>query len=143
MGRRGSGQRGYSLIEALVASLVMAVGALSFIAWQARLLVNVDLSRQRSEALHIAQRDIERVRAAGVAQAALPDPFSTTGGFSVSRQLDDGVAAGTKDLRVTVRWNTANGAVEQVVLRTIVGSNRVAVVPLAADLPAPASADSR
>ena len=143
MGRRGSGQRGYSLIEALVASLVMAVGALSFIAWQARLLVNVDLSRQRSEALHIAQMDIERVRAEGVVQTSLVDQGSTTGGFSVIRQLSDGVAAGTTDLRVTVRWRTANGAVEQVVLRTIVGSNRVAVVPLAADLPASVSADSR
>ena len=55
-------QRGVSLIEALVAFGVMAFGMLAVVGMQASLRVNGDLARQRSEAVRMAQAEIEQLR---------------------------------------------------------------------------------
>lgn len=55
-------QSGVSLIEALVALAVMAVGLLGVVGMQATLRNNADLSRQRSEAVRMAQAEVERLR---------------------------------------------------------------------------------
>ncbi len=55
-------QAGVSLIEALVALAVMAFGMLGVVGMQTNLRSNADLSRQRAEAVRLAQEEIERVR---------------------------------------------------------------------------------
>ena len=55
-------QRGVSLIEALMALAIMAVGLLGVVGMQATLRNNADLSRQRSEAVRMAQAEVERLR---------------------------------------------------------------------------------
>ena len=60
--RAGSRQRGVSLIEALVALAVMAFGMLGMLGLQATLRTNADLTRQRAEAVRIAQAEVERLR---------------------------------------------------------------------------------
>jgi hypothetical protein len=54
--------RGVSLIEALVALAVMAFGMLGVVGIQTTLRTNADLSRQRAEAVRLAQEEIERIR---------------------------------------------------------------------------------
>lgn len=53
---------GVSLIEALVALAVMSVGLLGVVGMQATLRTNADLSRQRSEAVRMAQEKVEALR---------------------------------------------------------------------------------
>jgi Tfp pilus assembly protein PilV len=55
-----------SLIEALVAFAVMAFGMLGLVGMQATLRFNSDVSRQRSEAVRIAEQAIEQWRAFSV-----------------------------------------------------------------------------
>ena len=56
-------QRGVSLIEALLALLVMALGILGMVGVQSSLRHSSDVAKQRSEAVRIAQLEIERWRA--------------------------------------------------------------------------------
>lgn len=53
---------GVALIEALVALAIMAFGMLGVIGMQATLRFNADSSKQRSEAVRLAQEEIERWR---------------------------------------------------------------------------------
>lgn len=68
-------QRGVSLVEALVAFGVMAFGMMAVVGMQATLRANGDLSRQRAEAVRIAQDAIEEWRGFTV-MAATADRMS-------------------------------------------------------------------
>lgn len=57
------GVRGVSLVEALVALAVMSIGLLGVVGMQATLRTNAELSRQRSEAVRMAQEKVESLRA--------------------------------------------------------------------------------
>lgn len=61
-GRRLARLRGVSLVEALVALAVMAIGLLGVVRLQATLRANADVSRQRSEAVRIAQQRLDESR---------------------------------------------------------------------------------
>lgn len=63
MQSRRSPQRGVSLIEALVALAVMAIGMMGLVGVQSTLRSTSDVAKQRSEAVRIAQQEIERLRA--------------------------------------------------------------------------------
>lgn len=58
--------RGVSLIEALVALAVMSIGLLGVMGMQATLRTTADVSRQRAEAVRLAQEKVEDLRAFGV-----------------------------------------------------------------------------
>lgn len=62
--------RGVSLIEALVALAVMAFGLLGVVGMQATLRFNSDVSRQRAEAVRMAQEQMESMRSFGVLSGA-------------------------------------------------------------------------
>lgn len=62
--------RGVSLIEALVALAVMAFGLLGVVGMQATLRFNADVSRQRAEAVRMAQEKMENLRSFGVLSGA-------------------------------------------------------------------------
>ena len=63
-------QRGISLIEALVAMAVMAFGMLGVLGMQTTLRGNSDVSKQRSEAVRVAQAAMETHRGFSVLDAA-------------------------------------------------------------------------
>ncbi len=63
-------QCGTTLIEALVAFLVLSVGMLTIARMQTQLRAGSDLARQRSEAVRLAQEDIESLRAFAVLAAS-------------------------------------------------------------------------
>lgn len=134
--------RGVSLIEAIVALAVMAFGTLSVLGVQGTLRLNADIAQQRSQALRIAQLEIENVRRigtlaefdalAGTGPAdVLGDLGNTT--YSLSRDIelppagvdDDGnpLALGTaryKSVTVTVSWADRTGLDQQISLATTV-----------------------
>lgn len=61
---------GMALIEALVALAVMAFGLLGVVGMQTTLRFNADVSRQRAEAVRMAQEKMESLRAFGVLSGA-------------------------------------------------------------------------
>ncbi len=61
---------GVSLIEALVALAVMAFGMLGVVGMQSTMRAGADISRQRSEAVRIAQEELERLRSYRVIRAS-------------------------------------------------------------------------
>ena len=56
-------QRGTTLLEALVAFLVVALGMLSVARVQTQMRQHADLAQQRAEAVRLAQEEIESLRA--------------------------------------------------------------------------------
>lgn len=61
---------GVSLIEALVALAVVAFGMLGVVGMQSTMRTGADISRQRSEAVRIAQEELERLRNYSVIRAS-------------------------------------------------------------------------
>jgi len=142
---RGGGARraalGISLIEALVALAVMAFGLLGVVGMQSTLRFNADVSRQRGEAVRLAQEEIERwrnysvLRASDAASGQLAfESIVSTGPVTLS--LDDAnttftrtttvvpEAAGgplVREVNVLVSWQDRRGAPQEVLLSTQVG----------------------
>lgn len=69
-GYRATGAAGMALIEALVALAVMAFGLLGVVGMQATLRFNADVSRQRADAVRLAQEQMETLRSFGVLSGA-------------------------------------------------------------------------
>jgi Tfp pilus assembly protein PilV len=67
-GRR-SRARGFAVVEALVAFLVVAFGMMALASFQFTLSRSSDAARQRSEAARIAQMEIDRLRSIGQREA--------------------------------------------------------------------------
>lgn len=63
---RSFGQRGVTLIEALVALVVMSFGMVALVGLLSNLRHSGDIARQRSEAMHLAQAELEKLRAYSV-----------------------------------------------------------------------------
>ncbi len=151
--------RGIGIVEALVSLLVLALGMMSFAALQARLRLNSDVAKQRSEAVRLAQEDVENFRALGTlaADGTIANNFAYAGitagatarqitgsnaTFTLTRQVADaprasGVTDATmKNLVVTVTWDDRSGGQQTVTLRAIISRSDPAV---AASLALPAN----
>ncbi len=133
-------QRGVTLIEALLAFLVLAGGVLSMAKLQLHLHAHADLARQRSEAMRIAQEDIESLRAfvflQADAAASGATPYERIGTvtlsvddlngvalntvFQLTRQIDDSSSARLKAATVSVAWAARDGSAQQAVLNSVV-----------------------
>ncbi len=145
---QGPRQRGATLVEALIAFAVMAVGLSGLVAMQARLRVNSDVAKQRAEAVRLAEEDLEDGRAFGIlgvdTTLAGPPPITfrgyasvTTGTtpkallatsvttttnatYTINRSVVDSTTANMKDVRVTVDWTDRNNTAQRVVLRSLI-----------------------
>ena len=136
--------RGVSLIEALVALAVMAFGLLGVVGMQATLRYNADISKQRSEAVRMAQQQVEDLRAFGtlagtaewdyadiasVATATVPTPagFANTT-FNITTTVANPVAtdAQFKTVAVSVDWldrrTDGSGTAQSVKLTTAIAA---------------------
>jgi Tfp pilus assembly protein PilV len=124
-------QRGVGLVEALVALLVLGLGMLTFVALQVKLRLGAELSRQRAEALQLAQTELEQWRAApGLAAFDSLGPSLVTVGapgtasYSVARSVapvpgtSASAPATLRDVTVTVSWRDRAGQSQAVLLRT-------------------------
>lgn len=151
--------RGIGIIEALVSLLVLALGMMSFAALQARLRLNSDVAKQRSEAVRLAQEDVENFRALGTlaADGTIANNLAYAGitagatsrqitgsnaTFTLTRQVAEAPrAAGItdaqmKNLVTTVTWDDRTGGQQTVTLRSIISRSDPAV---AASLALPAN----
>jgi hypothetical protein len=127
--------RGVSLIEALVALAVMAFGLLGVAGMQATLRFNADVARQRSEAVRMAQEQVETLRgfsalagtageldyneitSIATADVAVPAGFGNTTFKRTTVVANPGATDPQfKSVSVTVEWldrQTATGGVAQ------------------------------
>ena len=134
-------QRGVTLLESLIAFLVLSLGMLALGKVQTHLRLESDISRQRSEAVRLAQEDMETLRSFSVIQAtagarsyadinsSTRTVDSTTGyrsntQYLVSRTVGATGAPNVKQASVSVGWSDRAGAAQQVVIHSIIsGSN--------------------
>lgn len=123
--------RGISLIEALVAMAVMAFGMLGVVGMQATLRSNADLSKQRTEAMRIAQERMEDLRYFSVLSdtastgnkafdaKATFTPTTVTGyttntTYSVEGSVTPSGSTAHKTLVIDVTWNDRAGVSQKV-----------------------------
>jgi Tfp pilus assembly protein PilV len=127
--------RGIALLEALIAFLVLSVGLLMVARLQVHLRLGVDLSRQRSEAVRLAQKESETLRSFTVI-AASPTATSFEAIDSQSRTIDplDGdptntryqlvrridTASTLKTASITASWTDPSGIARQVLLGSMI-----------------------
>ncbi len=133
-------QRGTTLLEGLVAFLVLSLGMLSVVRVQTHMRLNTDVARQRSEAVRIAQDDIEKLRAfsvlatsvgasayASVASATRQvdsdngQPSNTS--YALTREITVADSPLSKNARVSVAWDDRTGARQQIVLNTLIAGH--------------------
>lgn len=119
-------QRGITLVEALVGFLVLSLGLLGALRLQSWLRLNGDIARQRTEAVRMAQQDMEQVRAFANAAAfqgiatqrnaatSTPTAFTLTRTISTDNSI--------KHSHVAVSWPDRSGTTQTIQLHTsIVG----------------------
>ena len=137
-------QRGVSLVEALMALLVMAFGMLAVVGVQTTMRSNGDIAKQRSEAVRIAQEAIERWRGystldstdgrvayadiqsteavnygpAGSGDGVVDYPTNTV--YSLVRTVPDGSPPGMKTLAASVSWVDRERQTQTVQLSTVI-----------------------
>jgi hypothetical protein len=132
--RGRNAERGVSLVEAIVAMAVMAFGMMAIVGLQSTLRLNADITKQRAEAVRIAEDAIEAWRAFSViettagraayddiALGALDDvavagPNTT---FTLKRTVSPG--PGWKAFRVEVSWLDRTGQAQSITLSSIIG----------------------
>ncbi|HJV63146.1 MAG TPA: hypothetical protein VJ743_19515 [Albitalea sp.] len=130
-------QRGTSLVEALVASLVLSLGLIGIARLQMHLRLAADIARQRSEAVHLAREDLETLRSfstmdatsSGRSYAEVAPAASDIGpasGYSsnTTYRLTRSVAGahGYRAVDTAVDWDDRSGQPQRVVLHSAVAA---------------------
>ena len=137
-------QGGMTLIEVLVALLILGVGLLGAAATQLKALKYTDSSRMTSQASFIAYDMLDRIRANSGADYSVPTP--ATGNLNQARDQDlydfasnvasfgGPTASGTVSVNqrvftITVTWDDARAGGSREAQRSFILSSRVAVDP--------------
>lgn len=123
-------QRGLTLIEAMVAFLILSLGMLAVVRLQPAMRQHAEAARQRSEATRIAQQDIESLR--GIATASLdsltdadyaiePDGLGSPR-YALQRRIDTATWPQARGISVVVNWPDRGGEPQQVRLFTLIAA---------------------
>ena len=122
-------QRGASLVEALMAFLVLSLGMAALAQLQARMQAHVDLARQRSHAVQLALHDLEALRAFAAVGAASGVPSfddiastrrSVESGWQLERQVTPDPERALKAATVSVDWVDPAGEPHRVQLPSLI-----------------------
>ncbi len=119
-------QTGFSLLEMLITIIVLASGLLAIASMYGAILSANTLSKQRSEAVVLAEKKLEELR--GQSYASLVSATDTvtaasSSGSSANYQRSWSVAAASgglayKDVGVTVTWTDSKNQSQNIVLST-------------------------
>lgn len=128
-------QSGFSLMEVLICILVLSVGLLSLGRFQATLINDESLGKQRLEAVNLAQAKLESLRNFQVIN-------TTTGSFAYQNIVtgSDSVSASSasytrnwfvststtpayKTVTVTLSWTDQNGSAQTIKLASVICAN--------------------
>jgi Tfp pilus assembly protein PilV len=129
-------QRGITLVEALIGFLVLSLGLMGALRMQSWLRLNGDIARQRTEAVRLAQQDMEQVRAFSdarsfrdIASHREVSSHSPTV-FTLTRTVSP--HATLKQNQVDVSWQDRSGAAQTILLQSsLVGLSPVYSAALA------------
>ncbi|HMC16374.1 MAG TPA: hypothetical protein VKI18_12125, partial [Albitalea sp.] len=126
-------RRGASLLEALIAFAVLSLGLLGMVRLQSHLRLEADIARQRSEAVRLAQQDIETLRGfaalaaaanqrsyAGITSAVQATDVTNTH-YDVTRGIADNT--GHKTVSVTAAWSDRTGKPQSVALESLIAGS--------------------
>ncbi len=130
-------QRGTTLLEALVAFLVVTLGMLSVARVQTQMRQHAELAQQRAEAMRLAQEEIESLRAFAVLAAstdahsfdAIASGSHTVAArvgaamptaYLVTREIAASLAPRAKSASVTVSWVDRGGSTQKVALDSVI-----------------------
>lgn len=136
-------QRGITLIEAMVALLIVSFGALGLVGMHLFLNRNADVAKQRSEAARLAQAGMEDMRVyrtIGTSSDALfwtniiksdtassptatgtgSNPYTSNTTYALQRSLASAPTAGNyRDVQVKVTWQDRSGENQALVFRSV------------------------
>jgi type IV pilus modification protein PilV len=121
-------QRGFSLLEALISSLIVAVAMLGVAKLQGMTLINSADSRMKTHALNLAQDKIEDLRNFAnqntYTDYSGPDNNTTAGANSTFTRTwtitDCDNSINCKQINVTVTWTDPKGATQTVQLTSYI-----------------------
>ena len=142
--RRRSSARGFTLLEALIALLVLSFGMLAIAGFQTTLTRSSDLAKQRTEAMRLAQQKMERLRAFGqvatdptvgpthkfnytddvVSNTVLPytgpEVFTSNATFTRTWTVTPNATDTEKWINVVVAWNDRTGQAQSTALQSVI-----------------------
>ncbi len=108
-------QRGFTLLEALVSVAVLSLGMLSVAKLHSDLMASSGLSKARTEAVQLAESELEQLRnmmlesqfnaITDVTGGAAVTVTGTNATFTLQREVTDATAPTRKNIAVTVSWN--------------------------------------
>ncbi len=124
-------QQGFTLIESLVALLIVSGGLFGLLATQTMLARNADLSRQRGEAVRLAQERIEALRSFSTIEtvagqlawndlAAGDDEVTTNATFTREWTLRGATSDAFREVEVNVSWTDRAGDEQTFRLSTVI-----------------------
>ncbi len=120
-------QRGVSLVEALIGSLLLSIGLMGALRLQSTMRLGADVARERIQALQMAQQQMEAWRSfsGSTAFQAIGEPIhvNTVGPsrFSISPSVVDDEVATLKAAAVAVHWPDRSGSTQTVALHSQIG----------------------
>jgi Tfp pilus assembly protein PilV len=132
--------RGTTLVEALVALVVLAFGILAVARVQAHLRLHADIARERAEAVRLAEEDLETLRAFAVvpasgtlrswdAIASATAAFDAASGairntsFELARDVRVLSVGATKQTTVSIAWTDRTGGMQRVLIDSMVAGS--------------------
>lgn len=132
MNNKRSPVRGYSLLDALVALLLVVLGLYAAVSVQTHILRGSGDAKSRSKAIAVAQANLEAARSIAIrgdfdAIADVCDDPSADSAYTVACNVS--TPAGSLDQRlvqVTVAWTDRQGQTQRVALNSLVGWENVA-----------------
>ncbi|CAN5747838.1 hypothetical protein BH11PSE8_BH11PSE8_21230 [soil metagenome] len=131
-------QRGTALIESLMAFLVLALGLWVVSRVQTHLRLHSEIARQRTEAVRLAQEDMETLRAFITIEASANAPsyadiatssktldassgYATQTTYTLSRSVTAAPVPHAKAVSIVMAWEDRAGEPQQVVLHSMIG----------------------
>lgn len=122
---------GISLFEALIAMVIMSGGLLGLLAMQTSLSHSADVAKQRSEAVRLAQQQIETMRSftaivgtpgqlAWTDLDAGTDAVTTNTAFTRSWSIGGAVGDPLREVAVTLAWQDRTGDNHSMTLQSVI-----------------------